>query len=61
VTVRDAVGAGDSFTAALAVGWLRGWEMPAILSAATEVAGYVCTQAGATPRLPDELVRRFRG
>lgn len=60
VTVRDAVGAGDSFTAALAVGWLRGWEMPAILSAATEVAGYVCTQAGATPRLPDELVRPFR-
>ncbi len=60
VAVRDAVGAGDSFTAALAIGWLRGWEMPAILAAATEVAGYVCTQSGATPRLPDELTRRFR-
>lgn len=60
VTVRDAVGAGDAFTAALAMGWLRGWDVPAMLTAATDVAGYVCTQPGATPRLPDELVRPFR-
>ena len=60
VAVHDAVGAGDAFTAALALGWLRGWDVPSILAAATEVAGYVCTQPGATPQLPDELVRPFR-
>lgn len=60
VLVRDAVGAGDSFTAALAIGWLRGWESAAILAAATEVAAFVCTQSGATPRLPEGLVTRFR-
>ena len=61
VVVHDAVGAGDAFTAALAMGWLRGWDIPTLLAAATEVAGYVCTQPGATPRLPEELVRPFRG
>ncbi len=60
VAVRDAVGAGDSFTAALAIGWLRGWESADILAAATEVAAFVCTQSGATPRLPVGLVTRFR-
>lgn len=60
VSVRDAVGAGDAFTAALAIGWLRGWEPATLLESATDVATFVCTQPGATPRLPDSLVARFR-
>ena len=60
VLVKDAVGAGDSFTAALVVGLLQGWETEAVLAAATEVAAFVCTQAGASPPLPERLVRMFR-
>ena len=60
VLVKDAVGAGDSFTAALVVGLLQGWETEVVLAAATEVAAFVCTQAGASPPLPERLVRMFR-
>jgi len=55
VSVRDAVGAGDAFTAALILGLLRGWDAAAILERATDVAAFVCTQPGATPRLPSHL------
>jgi len=55
VTVRDAVGAGDAFTAAWVVGLLRGTDLDAVNARANEVAGYVCTQAGATPPLPTHL------
>ncbi len=55
VQVRDTVGAGDAFTAALTLGLLRGKELGAIGRHAIEVAAYVCTQAGATPRLPESL------
>ena len=60
ITVQDAVGAGDSFTAALVLGLLRQQESGEILAAATEVSAYVCTQAGATPLLPGRLVEMFR-
>jgi fructokinase len=56
VGVRDAVGAGDAFTAVLAVGALRGDSLEAINRRANEVAAFVCTQPGATPRLPSDLI-----
>jgi fructokinase len=56
VRVRDAVGAGDAFTAVLAVGALRGDSLEAINQRANEVAAFVCTQPGATPRLPTDLI-----
>jgi len=59
VRVVDTVGAGDSFTAALAIGLLAGWELDEVNQRANEVAGYVCSQAGATPELPDALKRPF--
>ena len=59
VSVRDTVGAGDSFTAAFVLGRLLGWPRAHTLRAATEIASYVCTQSGATPELPPELKKPF--
>lgn len=50
--VVDTVGAGDAFTAALAVGLLRGEDPQAINDKANRLASFVCTQAGATPAIP---------
>jgi len=50
--VRDTVGAGDSFTAALVVGRLRGDPLPTIARVACETAAAVCTYAGALPETP---------
>ena len=55
ITVKDTIGAGDSFTAALCLGLLRGLELDEINSAANQVAAYVCSCAGATPTLPNDL------
>jgi fructokinase len=61
VAVADTVGAGDAFTAAFAMGLLRGWAPAAIVDRATAVAAFVCTQRGATPELPPALTAPFRG
>jgi fructokinase len=55
VLVVDTVGAGDAFTAALTLGWLRGRDLEEIGRHACRVAAFVCSQAGATPTLPEEL------
>ena len=57
VQVIDAVGAGDAFTAALTLGLLRGDRLDRINRHANEVGAFVCTQPGATPRLPDHLIK----
>ncbi len=54
--VVDTVGAGDAFTAALAIGLLHGGDLQAINRKCCEVAAYVCSQSGATPEMPS----RFR-
>ena len=55
--IRDTVGAGDAFTAALCMGLLRGLGLEEINSAANRIAAYVCGCAGAMPELPEELRR----
>lgn len=55
INVVDTVGAGDSFTAALIVGLLRGLSLDAVHMRAARIAAYVCTQAGAVPALPADL------
>lgn len=60
VSVVDAVGAGDSYTAALVLGLLRGWPTSEILRRATDIAAFVCTRAGATPELLSALREPFR-
>jgi len=59
VTVVDTVGAGDAFTAALTVGLLAGRSLDLVHQGASEVAAFVCSRAGATPPLPDDLRARF--
>lgn len=55
IDVIDSVGAGDAFTATLIRGLLGAWSPDFLLERAIEVAAFVCTQHGATPRLPDPL------
>ncbi|MFZ2643657.1 MAG: carbohydrate kinase [Verrucomicrobiia bacterium] len=55
VKVADSIGAGDAFTAALALGLLSGRQRDDINRHANEVAAYVCSQPGATPILPQSL------
>ncbi len=55
VTVKDTVGAGDAFTAALIAGMLRGHSLDEIHTRAVAAAAFVCSQSGATPTLPASL------
>ncbi len=61
VAVADTVGAGDAFTAALTMGLLRGLPLGVINQRAIALAGYVCTQPGAMPRIPEEIRSMWRG
>jgi fructokinase len=56
VEVVDTVGAGDAFTAVLVNGLLRNWPLDKTHALASRVAGHVCSQRGATPRLPPGFV-----
>lgn len=55
VTVRDTVGCGDAFLAALVTGLLRGSAPPRALASACRLGEFVATQEGATPVHPPEL------
>ncbi len=55
VEVVDSVGAGDSFTAARCTGLLKKAPHSRINDHANRIATYVCSQMGATPRLPETL------
>ncbi len=52
ITVEDTVGAGDAFTAALAIGLLMKLSLVDLHTWASDFAAFVCTQAGATPEIP---------
>ena len=54
--IVDTVGAGDAFTAALVIGLLANRDLDRINEGANRLAAYVCTQAGATPPIPKELI-----
>lgn len=56
VTVQDTIGAGDSFTSAMVMGILNKQPLKEIHRKAVEISAFVCTQKGATPVLPDELL-----
>ena len=56
VEVADTVGAGDSFTAAFISSILKGESVEEAHSKAVRTSAFVCTQKGAMPLLPDELI-----
>lgn len=54
--VVDTVGAGDAFTATLAIGLLEGLDLDTINRRAGRVAAFVCSQPGAAPLIPRDLI-----
>jgi len=56
--VADTVGCGDSFTAVLTVGLLRGITIAEAMNMAAQTAGYVASCHGAMPEMPCELYSR---
>jgi fructokinase len=60
VKIADTVGAGDSFTAILLAGALNGLPLKSIHKTATEVAAFVCSRHGATPKLPRHLLDQLK-
>jgi len=56
VAAVDSVGAGDSFTATLCLGLLDQRPLSEINDHANRTASFVCSQMGATPVLPKELL-----
>jgi fructokinase len=57
VTVADAVGAGDAFTACLAHHYLREHSLEEISESANRFASWVATQRGATPPISTEKLQ----
>jgi fructokinase len=58
--IADTIGAGDSFTAALTLGLLKGWPLVQIAETANAVAAHVCSCTGAIPPMPARLTGLFQ-
>jgi fructokinase len=56
VCVADTVGAGDAFTGAFVAAILNGSDIRCAHQFAVNVSAYVCTQNGATPKLPEVFI-----
>jgi fructokinase len=59
VDVKDTIGAGDAFTAAMTVGLLSGWPLDDVNAHANTVAAYVASCSGGTPPLPASIRNTF--
>ena len=53
--VADGIGAGDAFTAALAHYLLRGAPLATLNEAGNRWGGWIASQSGAMPALPDSV------
>lgn len=58
VEVADTVGAGDSFTGSFTACILAGKSIEEAHDTAVKVSAFVCTQKGAMPKLPENLIRQ---
>ena len=60
VEVADTVGAGDSFTGTFAAAILNGISIPEAHQLAVEASAFVCTQHGAMPKFPKDLIDKIK-
>ena len=60
VKVADTVGAGDSFTGSFCAAILSGKPVTEAHKLAVEVSAFVCTQNGAMPTLPADLLAKVK-
>lgn len=58
IRVRDTIGAGDAFTAALVHAYLRGASLEKMNDAANRMGSWVASQAGGTPMVSKQELRR---
>jgi fructokinase len=58
IKVVDSVGAGDAYSAILAIGYLMEWDVKDILKTATMFAAQICTISGAVPD-SDEMYESY--
>lgn len=56
VDVTDTVGAGDSFTGAFVASLLLGKSITEAHARAVQISAFVCTQHGAMPVIPEDLI-----
>jgi fructokinase len=59
VKVKDTIGAGDSFTAALMVSLIRGYKLSECHILAVAISAFVCENNGAMPDYSEELWNRI--
>lgn len=59
ITVTDTVGAGDAFTAVLAVQYLRGISLKKISETANRLGSWVASQVGATPPVNENILNKL--
>ncbi len=59
VSVSDTIGAGDAFTAAMIVQYLKGKTLREISDLANRLGSWVASQSGPTPELRPEVVKYF--
>ncbi len=59
IVVIDTVGAGDAFTAALAIQYLRGNSLERISEAANRLGSWVASQAGAMPPINKYVIEKL--
>ena len=59
INIVDTVGAGDAFTAGLVYGLLNEFDLNHVHNLANNLASFVCSKAGATPHLNQELRKKI--
>ena len=60
VKVADTVGAGDSFTGSFCAAILAGKTIPEAHQIAVTVSAFVCSQHGAMPQYPQEIIDKIK-
>ena len=60
VKVADTVGAGDSFTGSFCAAILAGKSIPEAHKIAVTVSAFVCSQHGAMPQYPQEIIDKIK-